>query len=73
MSNSTLVRAWKNEDGCLESPVGAIELTDAELEIVDGMGGRGGSRCGNFSIVAISCKSLSFACLVTFVNVSNID
>lgn len=64
MSENVLVRAWKDEEGCLESPVGAIELTDTELETVDGMGG---TRCSIFSVVIVACNIGSFACRITFV------
>jgi len=62
VTNNTLVRAWKDEEFRaemgIESPVGAIELSDAELESVDGSGCIG-------TIIIIICKKFSLVCAYT--------
>jgi mersacidin/lichenicidin family type 2 lantibiotic len=48
MSKTTLIRAWKDEEyrlslsEAIESPVGSLEVTDADLELVVGSGRRHG-------------------------------
>jgi mersacidin/lichenicidin family type 2 lantibiotic len=62
-SNNTLVRAWKDEDVRenlgIESPVGAIELNDAELDAVQG------GYCQVASIIIVICKEFSIVCAFT--------
>jgi mersacidin/lichenicidin family type 2 lantibiotic len=62
MNNSTLVRAWKDEDFReelgIESPIGAIELSDAELDSVEG-----GFCIG--TIIIVICKAFSIVCAYT--------
>lgn len=67
MSSTTLIRAWKDEEfreslGAVESPVGAIELSEAEL---DQIGGNGVS-CAIFTIILVICRKYSFICNITF-------
>jgi mersacidin/lichenicidin family type 2 lantibiotic len=67
MSNATLIRAWKDEDyreslGEVESPVGAMELSETELDQISG----NGVSCHIFTIILVICKQFSFICGVTF-------
>jgi mersacidin/lichenicidin family type 2 lantibiotic len=62
MSNVTLIRAWKDEEyreslGEVESPVGAVELTDADLDQVSG----NGVHCFLYTLILIICKKFSIA------------
>ena len=74
--NFDIVRAWKDEDyrlslseeeclGLPANPVGEIELTDADLEVV--YGGRGDSGnshvCQSHAFVCISNNCATFICL----------
>jgi len=66
MSNNTLIRAWKDEEyrdslGGVESPVGAIALTDAELDQVSG----NGVICYFYTLWLIICKGFSVVCLAS--------
>ena len=60
MSNATLIRAWKDEEyreglDVVESPVGAVALTDTELDQVAGSG----VSCFLYTLILIICKRYS--------------
>jgi mersacidin/lichenicidin family type 2 lantibiotic len=61
--SNPLVRAWKDEDFReslgIESPIGAIELSDAELESVEG------GACQVASIIIVICQKFSIICAFT--------
>jgi mersacidin/lichenicidin family type 2 lantibiotic len=67
MKETSLIRAWKDEEyresltEAIESPVGTVELTDAELDVV---AGGAGFFCG-FSIFIGICKLTVGRCEVT--------
>jgi mersacidin/lichenicidin family type 2 lantibiotic len=68
MSNNTLIRAWKDEEyrdslGEVESPVGAIELTDSDLDQVSG----NGVSCFLYTLILVICKKFSVVCLASAV------